>query len=152
MEWKLTRDNPIPDDRLVIGFNVSWQEPISVYTIIIGKKFSDDSLTHYDNDLAVVYDIVYWHEIPTLPQKEDDYWVDFEGEWFDCKVFTPPYKRDHRLHFMLFDQDHGIIEAYWGGWYECDTDCMKREFKKPLFWSPFPRLPIDNFSKDILQW
>jgi hypothetical protein len=72
-----------------------------------------------------------------------------EEEWIVCEDFKPPSYKSNSMQFILFDGIEGIAEAeYWNG-YQSDTWSCKHGFNKPLFWRPFPRLPIE--SNGVLQ-
>jgi hypothetical protein len=149
MSWHNIKDTPLPDGRLIIGLE-EWSDGTASW-LIIGDKESDDSIASHHTPWISVFGITWWHEIPELPTKEESRWCAYSDNWFDCKKYPPPSKDRSSVEFILFDEEDGITEAeYWDG-YQSDTSSCKVIYHKPLFWAPFPRLPIKS-NQSILQW
>jgi len=155
MTWTHIKDELPPEDQLLIGI-CSFDDK-KVDWICIGKVdeiYKElpeiDYRTNFITTVHVgVHSIKWWHPIPELPEKEDRGWFADE-DWIDIIVSQAPVRRNDPFQFIVFDEIDGIAECeYWGG-YQSDTWSCKHYFKKPLFWRPFPQIPIPSYGY-ILQ-
>lgn len=141
--WVNVHDHPLPENEVVLC--VSQQHWVCIGKSKPGKK--NVIITTVD---VLVNSIEWWHPIPQIPQKEDDEWLYNSSEWISCEKFPAPQMKDGSVSFILFDEEVGIAEAEYWGCYQSDTWSCKHYFNKPLFWRPFPILPIKVW--DVLQW
>lgn len=149
LEWS---NSLLPENQIVIA--ISSFDNKHVHWICIGKVDSDfRSLSEHDYRTNVkttvgvgVHSIKWWHPIPDLPFKDEDgeWWAN--EEWIPISDSLPPQRRGDPFQFIVFDEFDGIAECeYWGG-FQSDTWSCKHYFSKPLFWRPFPVLPIKSYG------
>ncbi len=154
-EWTHISNKLPPENEILIGissFDDKRLDWICIGSLDKAYKYDLNELDYRTNFKTTVgygvHSIKCWHPIPKLPWEIDGEWYHDE-EWIDCKEFKPPSYRSNPITFILFDGKEGIAEAeYWGG-YQSDTWSCKHGFDNPLFWRPFPRLPLE--SNGVLQ-
>ena len=148
--WHHITERPLPENQLIIGIS-SVRDDGEGDWICIGMKDVRLANEHMSIMTTVGWDvhfIKWWHPTPELPVKFHDEWNN-RGIWIDCKKCPAPQKYQDAFTFILFDEDEGIAEAeFWYG-YQSDTVNCKHVFNKPLFWCPFPKLPVVMW--DVLQ-
>ncbi len=157
--WKRVTEEPLPVDQLVIALETTkhkyWHEEERAGWLCIGTRKADaDPIWNNVVHTAVTYvtGITWWHPVPDVPVLGDDVSCYMNSGWFDCKTNPVPRGENDCFQVILFDGEVGITEAeYWGGW-QTDVWSCKYGFNKPLFWRPFPRLPVEVCTESVLQW
>lgn len=137
-EWKLVKDHPIPKDRFVICISSFLSENCD--WIFVGNLWNnalDICATKYG---VVVGSVMFWHELPKPPLE-----IGYE-DWISCLERPAPSYIDTSINFLLFDEILGVVEAEYWGRYQTDVMSCKYGYDKPLFWRPFPVLPIRSFN------
>lgn len=153
-EWRHVNDELLPENQLVIAITCFDDKTAS--WVCIGKVDPNykhlseyDYRTNIETTVGVgVHGIKWWMPIIDLPTHEDGEWL-HSNDWLECKESPPPQRRGDPFHFILFDEEKGVAEAELWGRYQSETWSCKHSFYKPLFWRPFPMLPLPSFN--VLQ-
>lgn len=145
MSWKLCKDFPPPRDRYFIALieDTSW--------LCIAKFIREDPpyiIYETPHGFICMGSPTWWHEVPERPNLE----FANQENWFSCEYSPPPSNCDSAVEFILYDEEVGTAAAeFRSDSYITDVFSCKVLFRKPLYWRPFPRLPVHYRSK-VLQW
>jgi hypothetical protein len=158
--WVRSTDKPVPIDRGFIG--ITGHEEVNGIFIAKFRAIHPELKVNIFQTAAgtdITYAIDWWHEIPELPhipfyvegcEKEVNSYS--HDGWFGCEL-SPPPRDEFASYFLIlidYDKEMLVTEAdYWCGGYSTDFFSCNVDFNHPLFWRPFPRLPIH--SERILQ-
>jgi hypothetical protein len=141
--WIDSKIIPPPGDRSFIGVHCFGE---TIDWIFLGKAVGEN-LNNYETNagIGISYPIAWWAEAPVSPEISSN-------DWVSCRKFPAPVGEHNLYDFILFDGLVGITESqarsqyhYRSEYWSCGYD-----FEKPLFWRPFPRLPLPSVSS-ILQ-